>query len=59
MNKQEKKRVYNERIIQIIDHDASAPLLLSVNGRVGRENQECYSLLTQLISEKRPCAVNF
>ena len=36
MNEQEKKRAYNERILQV-DHGTFTPLVFSVNGSMGRE----------------------
>ena len=52
LNKQEKKRAYNERILQI-DHGAFTPLVFSINVSMGREYQKFYSRLAQMISEKR------
>ena len=55
MNEQEKKRAYNERILQIdqIDHGTFIPLMFSISGSVGGECQKFYWRLTQMISEKR------
>ena len=58
MNEQEKKQAYNERILQI-DHGIFASLVFSINGGMGREPQKTYSHLAQMISEKRPSAVDF
>ena len=52
MNEQEKKRAYNERILQI-DHGTLSSLMFSINGSIGREYQKFYSRLAQMISEKR------
>ena len=52
MNEQEKKRAYNEIILQI-DHGTFTPLVFSINGSMGRECQKLYSRLAQMISEKR------
>ena len=52
MNEQEKKRAYNERILQI-DHGTFTPLVFSINGSMGRECQKFYSCVAQMISEKR------
>ena len=51
MNEQEKKRAYNERILQI-DHDTFTPLRFSIYGIMGRECQKFYSRLEQMIAEK-------
>ena len=51
MNKQEKKRAYNERIIKI-KHGSFTQLVLSIKGSMGRECQTFNSRLAQLISEK-------
>ena len=47
MNEQEKKRAYNERILQI-DHGTFTPLVFSINGSMGRECQKFYLLLAQM-----------
>ena len=52
MTEQEKKRAYNEWILQI-EHGTFTPLVFSINGSMGRECQKFYSRFTQLISEKR------
>ena len=52
MNEQERKRAYNERILQI-DHGTFTLLVFSMNDSMGRECQKFYSQLTQMISEKR------
>ena len=46
MNEQEKKRAYNERILQI-DHGTFTPLVFSIKGSIGRERQKFYLLLAQ------------
>ena len=51
-NEQEKKRAYNERIMQI-DHGTFTPLVFSIYGSMARECQKFYSRLAELISEKR------
>ena len=58
MNEQEKKRAYNERSFQI-DHGTFTPLVLSVNGSMGRESQKFYLRLAQMISEKRDLRSRF
>ena len=52
MNEHEKKRAYNERILQI-EHGTFIPLRFSINGIMGRECQNFYSRLEQMIAEKR------
>ena len=52
MNEQEKKRAYNERILQI-DHGTFTPPVFSINSSMGRTSQKFYSHLAQLISENR------
>ena len=52
MNEQEKKRAYNERILQI-DHCIFTPLVFSINGSMGRECLKIYSRLARIIFEKR------
>ena len=52
MNKQEKKRVCNEKILQI-DHGIFTLLRFSINSSMRRECQKFYSRLAQMISEKR------
>ena len=47
MNEQEKKRVYNERILQI-DRGTFTPLVFSINGSMGRECQKFYLRLAQM-----------
>ena len=44
MNEQEKKRAYNERILQI-DHGTFTPLRCSINGIMRKECQMFYSRL--------------
>ena len=52
INEQKKKQAYNERILQV-DHRTFTLLGFSINDNMGRECQEFYSRLVQLISEKR------
>ena len=52
MNKLEKKQAFNERILRV-DHGIFTPLMFSINGNMGRQCQNFYSCLAQLISEKR------
>ena len=52
MNQQEKKRGYNERVLQI-EHGTFTPLFFSIYGSMGRECRTFYSRLSDLLSEKR------
>ena len=52
MNKQEKKRAYNKRVLQV-EHGTFTPLVFSIYGSMGRECHSFYSRLAELISEKR------
>ena len=52
MNEQEKKRAYNEIILQI-DHGIFTPLVFSINGSMERKCQKFNSHLAQTITEKR------
>ena len=52
MNEHEKKRSYNERVLQV-DHGTFTPLAFSIYVSVGRECNTFYSRLSQLISDKR------
>ena len=52
INENEKKRAYNERVLQV-DHDTFTPLVFSIYGSMGRECHKFYSRLSDLLSEKR------
>ena len=52
MNKQEKKRDYNDIILQI-DHGTFTPLVFLINVSMGRECQKFYSRLAQMIFVKK------
>ena len=52
LNEKEKKRLYNERIVQV-KHGTFTPLVMSATGGMGRESSKFYSKLSELISEKR------
>ena len=51
-NEKEKKRLYNERIMQV-EHGTFTPLVMSATGGMGRESMKFYSRLSELISERR------
>ena len=52
LNEKEKKRFYNERVMQI-EHDTFTPLVMFATGGMRRESSKFYSRLSELISEKR------
>ena len=51
-NEKEKKRLYNERIMQV-EYGTFIPLVMSATRGMGRESSKFYSRLSELISEKR------
>ena len=59
MNEQEKKRAYNERVLQI-EHGTFTPLVFSIYGSMGRECHTFFSRLSDLLSDKRdlPKSIN-
>ena len=52
VNEREKKRQYNERVMEI-EHGTFTPLVMSATGGMGRESRKFYSRLTDIISEIR------
>ena len=52
INKNEKKRAYNERVLQI-DHGTFTPLIFSIYGSMAKECHKFYSRLSDLLLEKR------
>ena len=52
INEKEKKRFYNERIMQV-EQSTFTPLVMSATRGMGRESSKFYSRLSELISEKR------
>ena len=52
MNENEKKRFYNEWMLQV-DHGMFTPLVFSIYGSMGRECNMFYSRMSQLISDRR------
>ena len=52
MNGQEKKRAYNERVLQI-EHGMFTPLVFSIYRSMGRKCRTFYSRLSDLLSERR------
>ena len=51
-NEKEKKKSYNERILQV-DHGTFTPIVLSATGGMGREAAKLYRRLAEMIAEKR------
>ena len=51
-NEKEKKRGYNERVLQV-ENGTFTPLVFSVHGGMGQECQTFYKRLSLLIAEKR------
>ena len=52
MNEKEKKKQYNERIMQV-EHGTFTPLVMSASGGMGRESRKFYARLSEMIAEKR------
>ena len=52
VNEREKKKLYNERILQI-EHGNFTPLVMSATGGMGRECKKFYACLAEMISYKR------
>ncbi|XP_057296729.1 uncharacterized protein LOC130625645 [Hydractinia symbiolongicarpus] len=51
-NEQEKKRLYNERVLQV-ENGSFTPLVFSTHGGLGRECKRFYQRLAELIADKR------
>ena len=51
-NEEEKKKSYNERVLNI-ENASFSPLVFNVNGGMARECKKFYSRLTEMIAEKR------
>ena len=52
INENEKKKQYNERVLQV-EHGSFTPLVMSSNGGFGRECERFYSKLAEQIAEKQ------
>ena len=52
LNEKEKKRLYNERIMQV-EHGTFTPLVMSATGGMGRESSNFYSVVGVNKWEKR------
>ena len=51
MNEKEKKRQYNERVLEV-EHGSFTPLVFSSNGGMGRECSTFYKRLSEMFAEK-------
>ena len=52
LNEKEKKRQYNERVMQV-ENGSFTPLVFTVNGSMGREASKFYKRLAEVLCEKR------
>ena len=52
MNEKEKKKQYNDRILQV-EHGSFTPLVMSANGGMARECQKNFKRLAELIAENK------
>ena len=52
LNEKEKKKAYNNRIIEV-EHGTLTPLVFSATGGMSRECRKFYSRLSQMLSDKR------
>ena len=52
MNEIEKKRQYNERVLQV-ENGTFTPLVFSTNGAIGRKGEIFYKRLSEMIAEKK------
>ena len=57
ISKKEKKKTYNERILQV-EHGSFTPLVMSVTGGMSRECKKFYSRLAEMICKKRKTSYN-
>ena len=58
MKEHEKKRAYNEGILQI-DHGTFTPLVFSIKGSMGRKYQKFYLRLAQMNLKRETCRSRF
>ena len=56
-NEKEKKRLYNERILQV-EHGSFTPLVFSATGGMGRECKKFFARLAEMIADKRKTNYN-
>lgn len=52
VNENEKKRSYNERVMQV-EHGSFTPLVMSATGGMARECKRFYARLAEMVAEKR------
>ena len=52
MHEQEKKRAYNQRVLEV-ENGVFTPLVFSTSSGMGREASEFYKRLADRLSEKR------
>ena len=57
INEKEKKKTYNERILQV-EHGSFTPLVMSATGGMSRECKKFYSRLVEMICKKRKTNCN-
>ena len=57
INETEKKRHYNERIMQL-EHGTFTPLVFAATGGLGRECEKVYNRIASIMAEKRQCPYN-
>ena len=56
-NEDEKKKNYNERVLQV-ENGTFTPLVFSTHGGMGRECKTFYQRLTEMIAEKRDIPIS-
>ena len=56
-NEKEKKRSYNERVMQL-EHGTFSPLVFAATGGLGRECEKVYNRIGSIIAEKRDAPYN-
>ena len=52
LNEKEKKRNYNQRILEV-EHGSFTPIVFTAMGGMGRETKSFYKRLSELLSDKR------
>ena len=57
INEKEKKKTYNERILQVV-HGSFTPLVMSATGGMSRECKKFYSRLAEMVCKKRKTNYN-
>ena len=51
-NEKEKKKKYNERVLNV-EQGSFTPIVMSSNGGLGREATKCYARLAEMLADKR------